>query len=152
MGLNQVNLLGINFTLKINEIIESSFDCIIKQIRNLNKIWSFRKLTVLGRVTILKTLIIPKITYLLIKMFFKFIWLNKPENPPKQMRYITQDYKYGGVKMPNIYHVLTSLKSTWMRGYFLNDSKWVNLFNSATGLSTRYFIIHGITSHLSYPQ
>ena len=56
---------------------------------------------------------------------------------------LTQDYKYGGIKMPNIYHVITSLKLTWMRRLFLNDTKWVNLFNSTTGLTTKDIIIHG---------
>ena len=45
--------------------------------------------------------------------------------------------------MPNIYHVITSLKLTWMRRLFLNDTKWVNLFNSTTGLTTKDIIIHG---------
>ena len=45
--------------------------------------------------------------------------------------------------MLNIYHVVTSLKSTWMKRRFLNDSKWVNLFNLATDLTTRDLIIHG---------
>ena len=65
-GSNQFSLLGINFTLNLNEIIESNFDPKMKQIKNLIKIWSFRKLTVLGR--------IPQITYLLISL----------PNPPKQ--------------------------------------------------------------------
>ena len=154
-GSNQFSLLGINFTLNLNEIIESNFDSKIKQIKNLIKIWSFRKLTVLGRITILKTLIISKITYLLIslpnppkqtiedltKIKTKIICENKPEKIKRDI--LTQDYKYGGIKMPNIYHVITSLKLTWMRRLFLNDTKWGNLFNSTTGLTTKDIIIHG---------
>ena len=50
--------------------------------------------------------------------------------------------------MLNIYHVITSLKLTWMRRHFLNDTKWVNLCISTTGLSltTKYLIIRGAYS------
>ena len=86
-------LLGINFTLNLEDILIYNFDSKIKQIQNVIKLWSLRKLTVLGRVTIIKTLIIPKLTHLFIslpnppktmiknlnKMLFQFIWQNKPE-------------------------------------------------------------------------
>ena len=60
-GPNQFMLLGINFTLNLEDILIYNFDSKIKQIQNVIKLWSLRKLTVLGRVTIIKTLIIPKL-------------------------------------------------------------------------------------------
>ena len=92
-GVNQFMLLGINLTLNLEDIIIYNFDSIIKQIQNVIKLWSLRKLTVLGRVTIIKTLIISKLTHLFIslpnppkpmiknlnKMLFQFIWQNRPE-------------------------------------------------------------------------
>ena len=116
-------LLGINFTLNVEDILIYNFDSKIKQIQNVIKLWSLRKLTVLGRVTIIKTLIIPKLTHLFIslpnppkpmiknlnKMLFQFIWQNKPEKIKREL--LLQDYTNGGIKMPDIQHVITSLKS-----------------------------------------
>ena len=154
-GAKEFSLLGINFTINLNQITETNYDSKIKHIQNLLKIWSLRKLTVLGRVTVVKTLIIPIITYLLIslpnpsntiitnlnKMFFKFIWQNKPEKIKREL--LTQDYRYGGIKMPNIQHVMMSLKSSWIKRLLLNNKKWVNLFQSISGLTTHNLIIYG---------
>ena len=78
------------------------------------KLWSIRKLTALGRITVLKTIIIPKLTYLLISLpnpsnkllniindtLFKFIWQNKSDNLKRDL--FTQEYQDGGIKMINI--------------------------------------------------
>ena len=53
-GENLFTMLGINFTIDLNEIVD------YKTRRNLIKLWSCRKCTCLGRVTVLKTLIIQK--------------------------------------------------------------------------------------------
>ena len=102
-------LLGINLTLNLEDIIICNVDSIIKQIQNVIKLWSLRKLTVLGRVTIIKTLIILKRTHLFIsipnppkpmiknlnKMLFQFIWQNTPEFFFKEKCY----YMYKIIKM-----------------------------------------------------
>ena len=67
-GANQFMLLGINFTLNLEDILIYNFDSKIKQIQNVIKLWSLRKLTVLGSVTIIKTLIIRKLTQLFISL------------------------------------------------------------------------------------
>ena len=119
---------------------------------------SIRKLTVLGRITVLKTLIIPIITHLLISLpnpgemflktlntlFFKFIWQNKPEKLKRDL--ITQDYKVGGLKMINLSNFVIALKSSWIRRLFMDNSKWVNLFKSVSNISTNELI------HLEIPS
>ena len=54
-----------------------------------------------------------------------------------------QDYKNGGIKMPDIHNVITSLKSSWMKRLYLKTNKWVILFQSTTGVSTRDLTIYG---------
>ena len=122
-GANQFILLGINFSLNLEDILIYNCDSKIKQIQNVIKLWSLRKLTVLGRVTIIKTLIISKLTHLFIsllnppkpmikhlnKMLFQFIWQNKPEKIKREL--LLQDYKNGGIKRSDIQNVITSLKS-----------------------------------------
>ena len=77
----------------MEHIVEQNYDSKILEMQNLMRLWSCRKLTVLGRITVLKTLIMPKLTHLLIALpnpnqkmikqintlFFNFIWENKTE-------------------------------------------------------------------------
>ena len=70
-----ITILAGSFTLNLSEIIKSNFDCTIKHVRNLT-------FMVLSRVTILKTLIIPQITYLLIALL----------NPPTQTKRFKQTF------------------------------------------------------------
>ena len=74
------------------------------EMKNLIKIWSIRKLTVLGRIVVFKSLIIPKITQLLIslpnpseqaiqhikELAFKFIWQTKPDRIKRGERDVAQ--------------------------------------------------------------
>jgi hypothetical protein len=139
----------------LEHIIQLNYDTKIVEMQNLLKLWAIRKLTVLGRITVLKTLIIPKITHLLISLpdpgkqflinintlFYKFIWQNKPEKLKRDL--ITQNHKEGGIRMLNIYNFKTSLKCAWIRRVFRNNSKWITLFNSVTGITTNDLIIYG---------
>ena len=74
-------------------------------------------------------------------MLFQFIWQNKPEKVKREL--LLQDYKNGGIKMPDIQNVITSLKSSWIKRRYLNNNKWGILFQSTTGVSTRDLTIYG---------
>ena len=106
-------------------------------------------LTLLGRIVVFKSLIIPKITRLLISLpnpseqtiqkikilAFKFIWQNKPDRIKREI--LTQTYLNGGIKMLNIQHFMTALKSTWIRRLFTTNAKWKLLFEITTNLSVQ---------------
>ena len=62
-------------------------------------------------------------------IIFKFLWSNKPDQIKRSI--VTKDYYEGGLKMPNIKHLMHSTKIVWVRK-LLTQSKipWVNLFTS----------------------
>ena len=109
-GSSCFTLLGINFDVNLTQMFTKNYDRKLSDIKNLIKNWQSRKLTVLGKLTVVKTLLIPKITHLFMslpnptdryiqelnKLFFKFIWDNKPEKIKRDI--ITQDYCKGGLK------------------------------------------------------
>ena len=119
------------------------------------KLWSIRKLTALGRITVLKTIIIPKLTYLFISLpnpskkllksindtLFKFIWQNKPDKIKRDL--ITQEYQEGGIKLINITNFIAALKATWIRRVLMNKSKGHNLFQVSTGITVNDIVIYG---------
>ena len=86
-----------------------------------------RILSPIGRITVVKTLIIQKLNHLFISLptptknvissltkdIFEFIWKCRSEKIKRSL--VTQDYLSGGLKMINIDHFITALKSSWIK-------------------------------------
>ena len=81
-------ILGIKFSCNLNTMVDINYTIKLKEIEKEIKQWAKRILTPLGRLTVLKTLLISKLNHLIIslpnpstdkisklnKMFFEFIW------------------------------------------------------------------------------
>ena len=148
-GDSEFTLLGIKFSTNLKDISEINFGSKIIAMKKLMNIWSSRNLTVIGRIIILKTLVLPKITHLIMALpdppdntintlntlFFKFIWQNKPDKVKRDL--IIQNYRNGGLNMINISNYITSLKCTWIRRLHVSNAKWTTLFTSITGMDRK---------------
>ena len=149
-GATKFCLLGIKFNTNLKEMISENFDPKLEEINLLIKVWSKRKLTVFGRIVVLKTLIFSKILHLLSslpspppnvlnelnKTFFKFIWNSKTERIKRDI--LIKDKMDGGVKMPSIINYNKAMKLTWISRLLNTDqSQWVNVFESDTGLKVK---------------
>jgi hypothetical protein len=88
--------------------------------------WGKRNLTIMGKILIIKTLILPKFTFLasscvVAKMyikeiescFYRFIWKGKP-NKIKRLTLIG-DYEKGWLNMVDINSYFKSLKVSWVK-------------------------------------
>ena len=131
--------LGIQFSLDINKMITVNYDKVLKSINNLVDNWSRRNLTVLGKVVVVKTILLSKITYVasvlpnpclstitsLNSIFYKFLWGGHDRIKRKQM---IQNYKNGGVKMIDIFSYIKSLKLKWIQRILTSNDNWVKLF------------------------
>ena len=98
----------------------------LQEFKNCLKQWQHRKLTLIGKITVIKTFALPKLIYPLtvlpnineiiikdiIDSMFKFIWDNKPDKIKRKQ--ITKDYKNGGLKMINFKKFLLALKAGWI--------------------------------------
>jgi hypothetical protein len=58
-------LLGIDFSLDLSSMPELNFRKKIIDVSKILKSWQHRKLTLLGKVTVIKTLSLPKVIHLL---------------------------------------------------------------------------------------
>ena len=56
-------ILGIKFSNELNECIDLNYDDKLSEIRRLFKIWSKRQITPLGRIAVLKSLILSKLIF-----------------------------------------------------------------------------------------
>ena len=102
---------------------------------NCLKRWSHGKLTVMGKITVVKTFALPKLIYpftvlpdptkqIINKLnseIFPFIWDSKPDKIQRTRLY--QDYKNGGLSLINLEHFIYSLKASWLRRIFENENK-----------------------------
>ena len=107
---------------------------------NLLNVWKSRNLSLKGKITILKTLILPQIQFLFSMLYIpeiilekidslmlKFLWNNKP--PKIRKNVIIAPIVQGGLGMVDVHSIHTAAKCGWIRRYFdENDTKWKVLF------------------------
>ena len=67
-GETQFKLLGIKFDVDLKSMAELNFSKKLTSIINSISVWKRRKLTLLGRITVVKSLLIPVLTYLFISL------------------------------------------------------------------------------------
>ena len=125
-------IVGIKFSTNIRSITNLNFDDKLNEIRRTLSKWKKRQITPIGKIAILKTLIMSKITHLLInipdppenfinemeKEFFRFLWSNKPSKISKTT--VIKEYNEGGLRMINIRNFISALKSSWIRKMHYN--------------------------------
>ena len=92
-------------------MIEYNYQQKMKEIKTQMTSWLKRSLTVLGRITVVKSLLVSKLNYLLLSLpkpdprimkdmnssFFKFIWYHKPDKISRTQ--MSQLYEEGGAKI-----------------------------------------------------
>ena len=93
--------------------------------------WSARNLTVLGKIAILKSLVVFQIVYLLssspgvIKeincLLYDFLWDSKGDKIKRTE--MINEYNKGGLKMIDLQSFNESLKIKWIKGYLDDDNK-----------------------------
>ena len=140
-GKTDFKLLGITFNVDLNKIPEINLNPILENIlTNINN-WQARQLTPMGKITLLRTMMISKFIHIfsvlpisesfiqkLHSIFFKFLWNNKPDKVKRET--VCCDYLMGGLKMINVHAFIKSLKVSWVRRIFCGpECQWLTLFN-----------------------
>ena len=137
------SFLGITFTDDLSNIMELNYRDKISSIRKMICMWSKRNLSTLGRITVVKSLILPKLTHLFLSLpnpnkelikeidssFFNYIWNSKIDRIAR--KHIVKQYHDGGLKMIHTENFIKSLKITWLRRLEQSDSAWATLLKSS---------------------
>ena len=135
---NKFRLLGIDFDADLSEM-DTNFETKMEEIKKLYKNWLYRSLTPIGRITVIKTLALPKLSHIVLvcphineetlkeleKSSFQFLWKNKPERTKRI--YVTLPYSKGGLNMPDIRKFWDSLKMAWLRRMQVSGDVWWKL-------------------------
>ena len=122
-----VKVLGIYISSKHKDLIELNYGNRIEEIKTMLNIWRTRDLTLIGKVTVVKHLALPKLIYPLSmlpsppdkkiqeinKAIYNFIWNGKPDKIKRNILVGTRET--GGLQVPHIPTLCSSLKITWVK-------------------------------------
>ena len=134
-------LLGIDFDNNLENMQDNFIDK-TKRIEKMLFSWSYRYLTPIGKVTIVKTLGLSKLSHVALVIpnpnkdmiknlntsFFKFIWNKGSEKVSREDAKLP--LKNGGLGMPDILKFWTAFKFSWFRRILTSDSFWPKLLES----------------------
>ena len=149
----RMKILGINLSATPHEMLEN-FDEKISEIESLLNNFSYRNITVYGRVQIVKALALSKVTHLvqiipsppmplihkLQRILNKFIW-----SGPSQKKVVLKQGlaelppSKGGLGIPNLVNYWNSLKLAWLSRLFQarDDCVWKRLAMSRISFALR---------------
>jgi hypothetical protein len=115
-------LLGITFNLSESDKTLGNFTEKVQSVKNILNLWSYRDLTYIGKVTVIKTLALPILVQCLTvlpnppdsalndieEIFLTNLWNGKKDKIKRSV--IINEYEEGGLKMPHIQSFYKALK------------------------------------------
>ena len=119
--------LGVVFSPLVFNIWDLNSQEVLLKVKNILNQWSRRKLTLIGRITVIKSLALSKFVHLFIslpappnelikeleKMFYKFLWNSGPDRIKR--RIIIKNIEYAGLRMVELRSFIKALKVSWLR-------------------------------------
>ena len=139
---DKVRALGVWLSTNPETTIEANYNEKLTKVRNSLSCWELRRLSLLGKITVLKSLIASQLVYILSPLptnhkvigeinniFFNFLWDGKGDKIKRDI--MISDYENGGLKMIDIKVFNRALKSGWIKKYLDNENhgKWKLLFD-----------------------
>ena len=138
---NKVKVLGVWISTNHNIMLNLNFREKVDTIRNVLGCWKYRRLTLLRKILVIKSLAASQLTYIqaplvtnhriiseINDLFYSFLWNNKGDKIKRSV--MINDYDKGGLKMVDITLFNKSLKTNWIKKYLddSNHGKWKEFF------------------------
>ena len=138
---NRFRLLGIDFDSDL-ALMDNNFQNKLHEIDKLFRCWKYRQLSPLGRITVIKSMALSKLSHVamvcpladpnilkeLKTMAYNFLWKNKPDRIKRSEAELP--IEKGGLNMPDIETFWSSLKLTWSRRLMLPDCLWQKILKA----------------------
>ena len=138
---HELKILGITYGKTNDDILSKNFRSIIPKIKNEIAQWQRRHLSFIGKITVIKSLLMSKFVHIFTALpnpeertikeinsiLFRFIWNNGPDKIKRSV--VVQDYHEGGLRMIDIRSFALSLKTTWLKRLYWapENAAWANL-------------------------
>ena len=148
-----IKALGTFFTYDQSLLYEKNFQEKVDSIKKLTNIWSSRGLSIFGKVTIIKSLLILKLVFIssvlsppskIIKqvnsIIFSFLWNGKDK--VTRLSSINSYEDGGGIKMTDIESLVKAVRLAWLKRVFSDNEVRGNFtcFISYVVLVVFYFL------------
>ena len=138
----QVKALGVHFSYDKKVKDRLNFSELPSQISRIINIWKQRNLTFFGKITLIKSLLLSKLTYKATMLsvppqivteiktiVFRFLWNSKDKIKRKV---VCNEFKRGGLRMVDIDNMIKSLKLTWISRLVASEKRpWKNYLQQA---------------------
>ena len=132
---NNFTLLGIEFDADLANI-DTNFRKKFEDIKSIYNSWLYRHLSPLGRITVIKSLALSKLSSVVLvcphispnvlkeltNISYQFLWKNKPDRMKRVEAMLPLEK--GGLNMPSISDFWKSLKISWARRLMNSDCAW----------------------------
>ena len=125
---DSVKALGVWFSVNSTKSLALNYKEKTEKIRNITENWAVRRLTMFGKITIIKAFLVSQLVYILTPLpthhsalkdintsLYKFLWDGKGDKIKRSI--MINDYKEGGARMIDIVTLNQSLKITWIKKY-----------------------------------
>ena len=136
---HKFRVLGVWFTNDLNNCENINYAEKFAETKKLFQAWMKRCITPLGRIAILKSLILSKLIHLwlllpnppedfmdnLQKICYTFVWNDKQDKISRKTTH--KSVKEGGLGLPNLKSFVQALKLTWIRKFSQTNHKWKNI-------------------------
>ena len=148
-GAKKVKVTGITVGKNMKMLTTSLVEEKVLKVRNLLNMWKARNLTIKGKITLLRSKVLPIFLYVativyvpdaIIKqisnLFFDFVWPSGKHHVKKSV--LIQEIESGGLKMPDVASVLKSVKLGWLKRLCTKQSLYTLFASSVIGKNDIY--------------
>ena len=127
--------LGVTFPLQIKSLYELKFPPRLKKMEQTLNCWRQRGMSLLGKITVIKSLMLPQLLYLfsvlcidipktfskkLNKLLFRFIWSNGNDRVKRSI--LCNQYEEGGLKMVDQFFYTKAQRMVWVKLFLVKTT------------------------------
>ena len=149
---SEFTLLGLEFSVNLPSIPIKNYSKAISSINKTIESWKYRKTTPIGKITIIKSLLLSKLVHLFMllpitdkilkeinSILYKFLWGGKADKVNRQD--VCKPYIKGGLQMTDIFLFEKRMKLKWLQLIMNSNSKgWFKLLDKCLGNVNNIFI------------
>ena len=135
----ELKILGLTFSRNNDNVTKVN---IMKKLPSIEKEilqWKRRHLTMIGKITIIKALLLSKLVHIFTALpnpsnnliakintiFYKFIWNGKNDRVKRTK--MIQRQEYDGLNMVHVEGFIKSMKISWIERLYQSDHSWLNI-------------------------
>ena len=136
---DELKVLGTTFSTDVDQVAEKNIQSKITSIRREIAQWKRRHITPIGKICVIKTLLMSKLVHFFIalpnpsaklikeieNMLFGFLWSNKGDKIKRTK--LVQKYESDGLKMISVKAFLESMKLSWLKRLMVSKADWTSI-------------------------